>query len=174
MIDRIPAPEGLSTRCYDPAMRLIRAVLAGSIAAAVIASPALPDAPSRGQVLLPSGRVLQAEVADTPAKRARGYMHRGKIGDDEGMVFLMESVGFHSFWMKNCKVPLDIAWLDESWKIVHLEQEVPPCPPGDEDPCPSVSPMQAALYVLEVRGGLAAKEGLKIGSRIVFTPPPGS
>ena len=123
----------------------------------------------RGQVVLPSGRALQVEVADTPEKQTRGYMFRERISDDEGMVFIMDQLGFHPFWMKNCKVGLDILWLDENWRIVHLEKKVPPC---KRDPCPSYQPMQVSLYVLEVRGGLAGREGLKLGDRIIYTPPP--
>ena len=126
------------------------------------------DSARRGEVVLPSGRVLVVELADTPEKRERGYMFREKVSDTEGMLFLMESLGFHSFWMKNCKVALDILWLDEGWKVVHIERELPPCV---KDPCPSYAPMQAGLYVLEMQSGLSAKSGIRMGDRIVYHPP---
>ena len=122
----------------------------------------------RGEVVLPSGRILQVEIADTPEKRARGYMYREKISDTDGMVFMMERLDFHSFWMKNCKVGLDIIWLDENWKTVHIERKVPPCL---KDPCPSYTPMQASLYVLEIQEGLSQKERVKLGDRILYRPP---
>jgi len=124
---------------------------------------------SFGQVVMPSGRILQVEIADTPEAWARGYMFRASISDNEGMVFLMDRADFHSFWMKNCKVPLDILWMDETWRVVHLEQNLPPCA---KEPCPSYVPMQASRYVLEVRGGLAGREGLRLGSHIIYTGPP--
>lgn len=122
----------------------------------------------RGQVLLPSGRALDVEIADTMAKIQRGYMGREKISDNEGMVFLFPASGFQNFWMKNCKVSLDIAWLDEHWRVVHLEENLPPC---SSDPCPSWAPLKAARYVLEVRAGLAAQEGLRPDTTVVFVPP---
>lgn len=122
----------------------------------------------RGEVVLPSGKVLAVELADTPAKRARGYMFRERVSDTEGMLFFMEGVAFHPFWMKNCKVGLDILWLDEGWKVVHIERGVPPCL---KDPCPSYLPMQAGLYVLEMQSGLSAKTGIRIGDRILYLPP---
>ena len=131
------------------------------------AAPAPPPT-SRGQVLLPSGRLLEVEVADTPEARQRGYMFREKVSDTEGMIFMMEEVGFHPFWMKNCKVALDILWLDDRWQVVHLERNLPPC---EKDPCPSYPPMQASLYVLETQAGLAAREGIKLGDHIIYTPP---
>ena len=120
----------------------------------------------RGQVTLPSGRVLVVEVADTPETRERGYMYRESITDKEGMVFFMEQLDFHPFWMKNCRVGLDILWLDEKWRVVHIEKSLPPC---RQDPCPSYQPMQAALYVLEIQAGLSGKEGIKLGDHIIFT-----
>ena len=146
-------------------------VLRLAIAICLLSGPATatPTGSPRAQVALPSGRVLQVEVADTPAARELGYMFREKISDDEGMIFMMEQPGFHSFWMKNCKVSLDILWLDEGWKVVHLERRLPPC---REEPCPSYAPMQSSLYVLELRGGLADKEGLGLGSHIIYHPPP--
>jgi len=126
-----------------------------------------PAATPRGQVTLPSGHVLVVEVADTPETRERGYMYRDSITDKEGMVFFMEQIDFHPFWMKNCRIALDILWLDEHWRVVHIEKNLPPC---REDPCPNYQPMQAALYVLEVQAGLSGKEGIKLGDHIIFTP----
>jgi len=148
-----------------------------ALACALVVAPArtlaAPGAPgsaddARGQVVLPSGRSLVVEIADTPMKVQRGYMFREKISDNEGMVFMFPAAGFHSFWMKNCKVALDIAWLDERWQVVHLEENLPPC---GADPCPSWGPLKAARYVLEVRAGLAAAEGLRPGAAVVFVPP---
>lgn len=89
-------------------------------------APVSPGADARGQILLPSGRALDVEIADTLVEIQRGYMFREKISDNEGMLFLFPSSGFHNFWMKNCKVGLDIAWLDEHWRVVHLEENLPP------------------------------------------------
>jgi len=158
-------------------MREVRLQVFWSVVALLaLAGPMAGAAPAgnpSAMVVLPSGRILQVEVADTPAARELGYMFREKISDDEGMVFLMDQPGFHSFWMKNCKVDLDILWLDEAWKVVHLERNLKPC---RKEPCPSYLPMQASLYVLELRGGLAAREGLGLGSHIIYNPsePPRS
>lgn len=141
-------------------------------ALAVIALGAVParavPAPRYGTVLLPSGRVLQVELAETPEQLARGYMYREEVPEGQGMLFFMGTLDFHPFWMKNCKVGLDILWLDEQWKVVHIERELPPC---KADPCPDYMPMQASLYVLEMRAGASAREGIKLGDRIQYVPP---
>jgi len=140
---------------------MIPVLLACTVSAGQGASP-------RGHAVLPTGRVLQVEIRTSPQERALGYMYRDRVGEDEGMVFIMESLGFHSFWMKNCKVSLDIIWMDESWKVVHLERSLPPC---QADFCPNYAPMQASLYALEVQAGLAQKEGIKLGDQVLFFPP---
>ena len=97
----------------------------------------------------------------------RGYMERARVSDREGMLFLMEAPGYHPFWMKNCKVSLDILWLDDAWRIVHIERKLPPC---SQEPCPSYLPMRESLYVLEIQGGLADKQGIKLGDSIIYIP----
>jgi len=148
---------------------------AGALAVVLLAAMApaaagdQPSAPRWGTVALPSGKTLNVEVADTPELEQRGYMFREKVPEGEGMIFLLDSLEIHPFWMKNCKTALDIIWIDEGWKIVHVAAEVPPC---REDPCPSYAPMQKSHYVLEVAPGAAARLGLKRGDKITYFPPP--
>lgn len=123
----------------------------------------------RGTVFLPGDHTLCVEVADTPYLVARGYMYRDVVPQGEGMVFLLGEYGVHPFWMKNCRVSLDIIWLDPDWRVVHIAESLPPC---REDPCPSYNPMRRSLYVLEVAGGESARLGLQVGDVIRFEPPP--
>ena len=92
-------------------------------------------------------------------------MYREKVGRQEGMLFLFPDSSFHSFWMKNCKVALDIMWLDEEKKVVHLETELPPC---HQEPCPSYFPMKKARYVLEIQSGSALDSGVRVGLPLRF------
>lgn len=146
---------------------LVSAILWLMVGCAAGANEPAPLA--RGTVYLPDGRSLSVEVADTPAKQARGYMFRSSVAEGEGMVFLMDSFDIHPFWMKNCLIPLDIIWLDEDWRIVHIAESVPPC---KKDPCPSFTPMQKSRYVLEVAAGQSRKLGLEQGERIRYEAPP--
>ena len=96
-------------------------------------------------------------------------MYRDRVPDGEGMVFLLASLDIHPFWMKNCRTSLDIIWLDENWRIVHIAAVVPPC---KDDPCPTYSSMQKSHFVLEVAPGGAERLGLKKGDHITYLPPP--
>jgi hypothetical protein len=124
--------------------------------------------PRRAEVLLPSQRLVVAEIADTPERVARGYMFRRKVREGEGMIFVFPRADLHPFWMKNTRVPLDMIWLDDDGSVVHIEASVPPC---RADPCPGYGPPRISRYVLEVRAGTAAREGLKLGDRLRISFP---
>lgn len=120
------------------------------------------------QAVFPSGAGFTLEIADNSESRARGYMFRERIGVHEGMLFVFEEDDLHGFWMKNCKVALDIIWLDAGLRVVDIAHEREPCP--DDGECWQILPMRAARYVLEVAAGTARREGLRRGDQLVLLP----
>src|SRR5215470_3518471 len=146
-------------------MRLRGAVLplvALALAGRAAAGPAVIP------LTLPSGTVLQVEVMVKDEDRAMGLMFRPSLPKDRGMLFIFERSDFHSIWMKNCKFPIDIVWLDEEKKVVHVAESVPPC---KADPCPVYSPLRRAAYVVELNAGQARREKAVLGSTFGFTLP---
>jgi len=117
------------------------------------------------QVFLPGGEVIHAELAVTDQERQMGLMFREGINPDQGMLFVFEKEGIHSFWMKNMKFSIDIIWLDKDKRIVHIEKNVPPCESGD---CPSYEPPVHAKYVLEIKQGYSEEYELELYDRIEF------
>lgn len=117
------------------------------------------------RAITPSGAILTLEVAATNAKRSLGLMFREEIPAGTGMIFLFDRSAERSFWMKNCKVPLDIAWLNDDLTVVHLAESVPPC---TAEPCPSYGTPVPARYVVEVAAGSARELGLQPGGRLVI------
>ena len=122
--------------------------------------------PSWVTVVLPSGASFGLEVAADDATRARGYMGRRQVGPNEGMLFWYPESGRYSFWMKNCLVPLDIVWLDATWRVTHVVERAEPCP--SSGPCPSLVPPSDARYIMEFAAGTAAKHGLSPGASVVI------
>ena len=120
--------------------------------------------------VFPSGAEFALEIAADDTSRMRGYMFREKVGPREGMLFVFDESSSLPIWMKNCKVSLDIIWLDDNHRVVEIKHDFQPCP--EEGPCPSAYPMRIARYVLEVAGGVAAKEGLKSGDQLVLLGEP--
>jgi uncharacterized membrane protein (UPF0127 family) len=163
---RIPTKPEVSSRAFR-SRRLIEVVLVLLAALSWLpgAAPGIcgQDTPAIPTATFPDGRSFRLEVARMPEERARGYMFREKVGPEEGMLFPFATDDFHPFWMKNCLVPLDLIWLSETLTVVHLEARVPPC---THDPCPSYLPMRKARFVLEVKGGMAEKAGLRVGDPV--------
>jgi len=136
-----------------------------AFALALFASAGAAD-PAVVPLVLPSGTVLRAEVMVNDEDRAMGLMFRPSLPLDRGMLFVFDASDFHGIWMKNCRFPIDILWLDEQGKVVHLAESVPPC---RKDPCPSYSPLAKASYVVEINAGQARKEKALVGSTVRFT-----
>ncbi len=95
-------------------------------------------------------------------------MFRREIGEGDAMIFVFPEDDVHSFWMKNTLVPLDMIWMDDDFTVIHIEASAPPC---KADPCPGFGPPRKSRYVLEVKGGIVGREGLKIGDRMGISFP---
>jgi uncharacterized membrane protein (UPF0127 family) len=63
--------------------------------------------------------------------------------------------------MKNTMIPLDMIWMDEVGKVLFISADTPPC---RADPCPTYGPEGPVRNVLEIAGGKAKAEGVKVGS----------
>ncbi|MBI3805108.1 MAG: DUF192 domain-containing protein [Nitrospirae bacterium] len=117
-------------------------------------------------VIFPSGTKIDAELADNDESRSKGLMFRDRLAPTAGMLFIFQEAHPYLFWMKNCKFPIDIIWLDAQKEIVFISEKTPPC---TADPCPNYGPIDKnALYVVEVVSGFAEKEKLKPGMKIRF------
>ncbi len=121
-------------------------------------------------ITLPGGAIIQAELANTPQKRAEGLMYREHLADDRGMLFTFSQAETWVFWMKNTKIPLDLIWINEKKQIIHMEPRVPICTRTD-DSCPQYRPNEGALYVLELAAGRAEELKLQRGSKLQFRLP---
>ena len=135
----------------------------------LVASAALA-APRQAVAVFPSVAECSLEIAQSPEERARGYMFRDAVGPREGMLFLFDDSARHSFWMKNCRVALDIIWLDDAYRVVHVAPSQPPCPESGE--CAPIVPLRPGRYVLEVASGVARAEKLELGSTLVILAEP--
>ena len=138
---------------------VVAAALAASVAAA---------APAVVALTLPSGKVLQVEVMAKDADREMGLMFRPGLAEDRGMLFVFDNLAFHAIWMKNCRFPIDILWLDQQRNVVHAAESVPPC---RTDPCPVYEPLRRAAYVIELNAGQARREKATLGTTIRFEIP---
>jgi uncharacterized membrane protein (UPF0127 family) len=116
-------------------------------------------------VVLPDSAAVEVELALDDETRAMGLMFRESIAPGKGMLFIHPTTGVYPFWMKNTLIPLDMIWIDQSRRIVHIKQSVPPC---RADPCPSYDPVVPARFILELGAGQAAAHRLRVGDHLEF------
>lgn len=109
-------------------------------------------------VILPNGYVVKIRIARTESEQEMGLMLEENLLEDEGMLFVYREPVIPAFWMKNCKISLDLLWILSDGTIADISESVPPC---YEDPCPTYSPPVPISYVLEVNGGFARRHNLK-------------
>lgn len=111
------------------------------------------------------GKAVTVEVADEPVERNLGLMYRDALPADRGMLFVYPDAKERSFWMKDTKVPLTIAYLDADGAIVHLAD----MRPLDTRSVPSVKP---AMYALEMNQGWFGKNDVQVGDKVTGLPGP--
>lgn len=111
-----------------------------------------------------AGREITVEIADTDSKREQGLMYRTSMPENEGMLFIFEFERPLTFWMRNTRIPLSIAYIDANKKILNIHEMVPA---PDSEPHPKLYPSEgSALYALEMNKGWFSKNNIKPGQTI--------
>ena len=109
------------------------------------------------------GKQLRVEVAASDEKRQNGLMFREGLEQNAGMLFIFEDSVPRSFWMKNTSIPLSIAYLDESRRILNIED----MNPHDLKGVPSRGP---AKYVIEANKGWFEENNISPGALVEGLP----
>jgi hypothetical protein len=60
---------------------------------------------------------LDIEIADSEYETQTGMMYRDTMEDNQGMLFVFQKPAFHSFYMKNTSIPLDIIYFSADKKL---------------------------------------------------------
>ena len=102
---------------------------------------------------------LKAEVAADNNTRATGLMNRFSLKPDSGMIFVFAQSEPLAFWMKNCFIPLSIAYIDSKGVIVSILD----MKPQDESTYPSGAP---AMFALEMKQGWFKERGIVAGDKV--------
>jgi len=133
----------------------------GALLAAIVLGT---QAQGRSNPPLPVQRIqagmhlIQAEIADTAGKRNLGLMNRDSLAPNAGMLFVFEEAGVHCFWMRNTRIPLSIAFIDDDGRIVNIAD----MEPFDErsNHCPA----QPVRFALEMSRGWFLQRGIGEGA----------
>ena len=135
-------------------------IAAAAVIVGIIGIYSIPSDSKLESVEFPRGTikvdetVLEVQIADDESKRIRGLMFQDQLPYDQGMIFVFNESGVYSLWMLNMQFSLDMIWFDEKGKIVHIEENIPPCEtPTEIMACQSIVPSGEAKYILEVTAG---------------------
>ncbi|MEE9392975.1 MAG: DUF192 domain-containing protein [Planctomycetota bacterium] len=129
----------------------------------------------RSAVLVPDGKerlwigeqAILVEVAAVPDARALGLGGRAALLTDEGMIFVYHRAEFRSFWMKDCKMSLDIAYLGTDRKIFQIGSLDPPV--AGSSSIPRLASDREAQFVIEMEKGWFERKGHKPGVQVRFS-----
>jgi uncharacterized membrane protein (UPF0127 family) len=104
-----------------------------------------------------NNKTFNAEYLSSPEEIRRGMMGRNSL--DGCMVFKMGK-GHHSFWMKNCLIPLDIVFILNN----RINQIHPNCPPAESHRMNPPKYTGIGDHVIEFPAGTT--NGWKVGDKV--------
>ena len=118
-----------------------------------------------GQTVEINGHVWHVELATTVAQRYQGLSGRTSLAEDQGMLFMYPKAKATAYCMRDCYMPIDIAFIDASHRVVAIHSMTVEPDHRGVKPYPSGTAVQ---YALEVAGGALARAGVKYGDRVYF------
>jgi uncharacterized membrane protein (UPF0127 family) len=119
------------------------------------------------------GETFQLELALDAATRHRGLSGRDSIPRNGGMLFAMARTEGFAMVMRDCGVPIDVAFLDPDGRVIAIHEMQPePARRHDESPIGYESRLRAypsgapARFAIETAGGRLREIGLAVGQRV--------
>lgn len=112
-----------------------------------------------------NGHALTVELATTPQARVCGLSKRANLPENHGMLFIYPNIGQRTFWMKDTQIPLSIAFLDDSGRIISM-QDMTPMQTNER-----YHSLQPVRYALETNQGWFAAQGIGVGDVVEIKLP---
>ena len=104
---------------------------------------------------------VNIEIAANQGQKIKGLSGKNYLPANQGILFVEDESKKISIWMKDMRFAIDIVWIDENFKIIHIENNVQP------DSFPKIfSSQEPARYVLEVNAGFTTENNIKVGDKI--------
>jgi uncharacterized membrane protein (UPF0127 family) len=140
--------------------------------------PNLSDASLPVVRLMLGGENFDLELAATDAAITKGLSGRERVRRHRGMLFVMPYSRELGFWMVDCLVPIDIAYVDEQGVVtgVHTMKVEPPQRADEsrgayEVRLPRYPSGAKSRYAIELAEGEFKRLGIAKGSRIAVDWP---
>ncbi len=111
-----------------------------------------------------NGTTWKVELATTDYARQKGLSGRKSLVDGTGMLFIYPREKVMTFWMKDCLIPLDIAFIDKDMRVINIETMA-----VEPDGRTLYSSSKPAQFALEVPAGALEKAGVQPGDKVNFS-----
>lgn len=115
------------------------------------------------QVLV-NGESFKVTVARSEKEKQIGLSNTEQMGENQGMLFVFDTQGYHSFWMKDMKFPIDIIYINGDKVVTVIENAKPASDTGGN--LEIYQPTDKSDRVLEINAGLAKKYNIKKGTSV--------
>jgi uncharacterized membrane protein (UPF0127 family) len=114
--------------------------------------------------------VFSMRVARSNSELNQGLSGTESMPENEALLFMFPYSNRWGIWMKDMNYPIDIVWLDENKKVLHIEHDVKP----ESYPATTYEPESPAKYVVELKAGAAKAHRITIGSQADFDSTKGT
>ncbi len=122
-----------------------------------------------------AGEPFELELALDAASRHKGLSGRLAIEPNGGMLFVNTVERPQAMVMRDCAIPIDVAFLDSSGEVVAIHEMRPELP---QRPRESQNEYESRLrvyrsgapagFAIETAGGRLDEIGLRVGDRVAF------
>lgn len=107
--------------------------------------------------------VFNASVARDSQAREKGLSGTKQLGATDALLFAFKDDGLYGVWMKDMHYPIDIVWLNQAKRVVHIEKAIQP-----ESYPKTYIPKTKARYVIEFAAGTIDRKAITLGTPAYF------
>jgi uncharacterized protein len=111
----------------------------------------------------PRAQHFNVWIADTAERQTQGLMFVRDLPAERGMLFIEAQARPMAFWMKNTYIELDMLFIDAHHRIVKIAARAPPFSLA------TIASDYPVIAVLEIKGGEAARRGIRVHDRVSWT-----
>ncbi len=120
--------------------------------------------PSQKTKLLLNNHSFQATILRTDKELIRGLSGAKSLAKNKAMLFVFPYDDTWRIWMKDMNFSIDVIWVNNSNKVVHMVKDAQP----SSYPDTIFEPNEDSRYVIEVISGTIERTGVKKGDRVTL------
>jgi len=108
--------------------------------------------------------VFDTKLALDASSREKGLAGTNQLSPGEALLMVFDYESDWGIWMKDMKFPIDIIWLDETKKVVHIVKNASP----EYSTNKTFKPNKPAKYVIELPAGTVDNNTINLNSLAIF------